>query len=192
MRLKAKLIYNEGQLVDELSVNQEPPLLGGDAILDDEGVASFKLRITVLSSLCHGRHFRIQVNAIDHPDLLVRSEPMKTLTKLKRNPVLKSKGRGLPHDAADPLREGKLTVCGKHELELEPILLEGGDALGRGLVADELWSEVLSNSLLLIELQHQQRKLFAELRELRELRQKCEGPQMSRLFAGCGPGQETS
>jgi len=83
MALKATLVYEDGSLVEEVSATQEPPLLGGQAIVED-GVASFRLRITVLTSLCHARRFRVKLHVDGCPDLSCISAAVKTITKLRR------------------------------------------------------------------------------------------------------------
>jgi len=81
--LRARLTYEDGSLVEEVSATQEPPLLGGQAIVENT-TASFRLRITVLSSLCHARKFRVHVHADGCPELAVMSSAVKTITKLRR------------------------------------------------------------------------------------------------------------
>jgi len=144
---------------EELSATLEPPLLGGDAILED-GIASFKLRITVLSSLCRANRFRVKVACAESPTLLVMSTPMRTITKLRRGPALKEKEKALTG-----VKRG-------FELEsLSAIVFDELDDFRCGFAErtlDELWEEVSSNGSLLLELQKQQRTLFRELRELRD------------------------
>jgi len=99
MVLRATLIYEDGQTVKELSATQEPPLLNGQAIVED-GVASFRMRITVLSSLCHARRFRLRIHAEHAPDLSAVTSALKTITKLRRGPRE-------PREALREAREGK-------------------------------------------------------------------------------------
>lgn len=172
VRLKATLVYETGNVVEDLSATLEPPLLGSEAALES-GIASFKLRITVLSSLCRGNRFRVQVTCAERPELNVLTAPMRTITKLKRGPPLKVKDKN-----AKLATPGSPITGIKRAHELESFLLEDLEACGvaSGLVAeapkpehlDELWEEVSSNGSLLLELQKQQRALFRELRELRE------------------------
>jgi|LauGreDrversion2_2_1035103.scaffolds.fasta_scaffold25455_1 hypothetical protein len=90
LRLKATLVYEQnGSRVEELSATLEPPLLGGEAIID-HGIAAFKLRITVLSSLCRGNRFRVQVTCAERSDFDVYTAPIRTITKLRRPPGKKA------------------------------------------------------------------------------------------------------
>jgi len=178
IRLKAKLVYENGLDVEELSATLEPPLLGGTATLQN-GTAVFKLRITVLSSLCRGNRFRVQIDS-EVAELNVVTEPMRTITKLRRGPSNKKKDTATE---VEPDSEGGLRPNSglKRALELEGFLLEDFEAeaygvasaaLADGRTLSELWDEVNSNGSLLLDLQQQQRTLFRELRELREANQK--------------------
>jgi len=188
LKLNATLIADNGDVVTDLSQSCEPPLLGGEAIVD-HGEASFELRITVLSSLCRGNKFRVLITAPDRPHLRVMSGPMRTITKLFRNPATRGKlqktvaGEGSVIDA--------MLVAPTSPLMTEPITTEPIDAplewptslfeeFGPEMVneavtevvatdapkrtRDELWEEVTLNGNLILELQAKQAKLFEELR----------------------------
>ena len=169
LQLTAHLIYENGLVVEDLSATLEPPLLGGNGAILQDGVAQFKLKITVLSTLCRGNLFRVQVSCAERPDLCVITAPMRTITKLRRGPALKDKASAKA--PTSPLLSGL-----KRGLELDASMgfflddLESGFGLSSacGHSIDALWDEVNSNGSLLLELQKQQRTLFRELRELRE------------------------
>jgi len=177
LRLKASLVYEHGSQVEELSATLEPPLLGGETIVDN-GIAAFKLRITVLSSLCRGNRFRVQVTCADGPELNILTAPMRTITKLRRPPNKKAAAKAAAAAAESTSGSPLLGAGLKRGLELESFLLDDFEAYGltpddaSGRTFDELWNEVQENGSLLHTLQNQQRELFRELRELRDLRQK--------------------
>ena len=88
--LVAAPVYEDGTPVLETSATGEPPLLasagGPPKAVIEGGVALFKLRLTVLSSLCNKRSFAIHVTAEGAPHLAVTTACVKTITKLKRTP----------------------------------------------------------------------------------------------------------
>lgn len=152
LEVTAILVYENYGKVQERSATHEPPLLGGHAVVQD-GVASFKLRITVLSSLCGSNKFRVQVSVKDRPDLCVATPAVRTITKLRRGP----KGGML---CASPLDSCDLQALEwdlqTFEEELQP--------LKKARTIDELWKQVHANSALLLELQKQQRELLTLLK----------------------------
>merc|ERR1719324_1001104 len=85
--LKAELLYENGQLVEQLATC-EPLLVGKTDVVAMQGTALFKLRITSLSSHRDKQRFRIRVNPSDttlllrEPGLSVVTTPMKCVTKL--------------------------------------------------------------------------------------------------------------
>jgi len=85
--LKAELLYENGQLVEQLATC-EPLLVGKTEVLALQGTALFKLRITSLSSHRDKQRFRIRVSPVDtnlllrEPGLSVVTTPMKCVTKL--------------------------------------------------------------------------------------------------------------
>lgn len=191
--LAASLVYDNGWPVEALSATLEPPLLAAagecapKAVLEG-GTATFRLRITVLSSLCNKHQFRVKVRSVERPELECVSAPTKTITKLHRG-VRQPAGKGTPTktiakgrapvaDENGGLAGGgaggaKRPLCGGDELgclkELTSCDVEESalcDALSdRSL--DELWDQVSLNGARLLELQAQQRKLFKELRALK-------------------------
>ena len=87
--LTASLVYENGWPVEELSMTQEPPLLAAAGefppkALVEGAVATFRLRITVLSSLVNKRNFCVRVSSVQHPELTATTKAVKTLTKLRR------------------------------------------------------------------------------------------------------------
>lgn len=85
--LKAELLYENGQLVEQLATC-EPLLVGKTEVVAMQGSALFKLRITSLSSHRDKQRFRIRVSPTDtslllrEPGLSVVTTPMKCVTKL--------------------------------------------------------------------------------------------------------------
>jgi len=98
--LKAELLYENGQLVEQLATC-EPLLVGKTEVLALQGTALFKLRITSLSSHRDKQRFRIRVSPVDtnlllrEPGLSVVTTPMKCVTKLShRSSTAKADGEG--------------------------------------------------------------------------------------------------
>ena len=160
LTLKATLRFENGRVVEDTSATHEPPLLGGEAILD-KGEAVFKLRITVLSSLCRNNKFRVQITATARPDLFVNTGPVRTITKLRRTPKdrfmndLDFQGQTIGNKRA-PAPEWDLAYLSKHLAteEVEP------------RTTAEIWQEISTNSAVLLDLQRQQARLFQELRSV--------------------------
>lgn len=92
--LRAELLYENGLPVKQTS-SSEPLLVGETDVVALQGAATFKLRITSLSSHRDKQRFRIQVSPQDERtarlerQLVVVTDPMKSVTKLGRasNPV---------------------------------------------------------------------------------------------------------
>lgn len=141
--LVASLIYDDGQLVEELSATHEPPLLAAKgetppkAIIEG-GVAVLNLRITVLSSLCNKRSFRVRVASIDGPDLTVTTAAVKTITKLRRASRGSADRVMLPAAPASPL-SSPLTerlVSPNAEAIIEPVGGACGAKRGFDVIGD--------------------------------------------------------
>lgn len=87
--LRASLLYENGLPVKQTS-SSEPLLVGETDVVALQGAATFKLRITSLSSHRDKQRFRIQVSPQDldvvqlEPLLCVVTDPMKSVTKLGR------------------------------------------------------------------------------------------------------------
>ena len=85
--LQATLLYENGLPVKQMSTS-EPLLVGETDVVALQGTATFKLRITSLSSHRDKQRFRIQVTPQDpnirlaEPALSVVTLPMKSVTKL--------------------------------------------------------------------------------------------------------------
>lgn len=80
----AGLFYeNGGGEVNELSQSLEPPLLGGRANIEG-GVAKFKLRITVLSSILKNQKFVLRFWLASRPHVCGETAGVRTITKLCR------------------------------------------------------------------------------------------------------------
>ena len=87
--LLATLVYDNGLPVTDVSATLEPPLLAAAGECPPKatiegGVATFRLRITVLSSLCNKHSFAVHVTAKGHPELTATTAAVKTITKLRR------------------------------------------------------------------------------------------------------------
>jgi len=181
LKLSATLLFENGNVCTDLSQSLEPPLLGGEAILDG-GEASFdNLRITVLTSLCRGNRFCIRVAAIGDDYLIkdAHTMPMRTITKLNRTPTGKKAGYQ-PDATKASTPESKAPMEWPLDLfadELSPAdrdlcvyVTDGDDDLTlkelNARTKEELWAEVTTNGDLILELQKQQQMLFAQLRKL--------------------------
>lgn len=87
--LRASLLYENGLPVKQTS-SSEPLLVGETDVVALQGAATFKLRITSLSSHRDKQRFRIQVTPQEvellqrEPALCVVTDPMKSVTKLGR------------------------------------------------------------------------------------------------------------
>jgi len=169
VQLSADLIFENGNVVTELSQSMEPALLGGDAVLN-KGEAAFELRITVLSKLCRGSKFRVQVMALDRPSYRVSTGPMKTVTKLHRTPKLQKTSEGSV--VGDGLGEGSVLGDELASIfdEFVPTDVASAITTECDVVActertrEEVWEEVMANGALILELQKKQAALFAQLR----------------------------
>jgi len=181
MKLSAVLLFDNGNVVTDRSQSMEPPLLGGDGILDN-GEASFDLRITVLSSLCRGSKFRVQVSAVDRPDLSAMTGPMRTITKLHRTPVSKTGSKCKSQKASDgaavsrapgdlslewPINNllDEIAMSGFENAAFTEMVVDSGEWDGTERSKDELWAEVAANGSLILELQNRQAALFELLRK---------------------------
>merc|ERR1711865_436143 len=88
--LRASLLYENGLPVKQTS-SSEPLPVGETDVVALQGAATFKLRITSLSSHRDKQRFRIQVAPQDlemqlsESNLRVVTDPMKSVTKLGRN-----------------------------------------------------------------------------------------------------------
>jgi hypothetical protein len=158
----ATLIYENGNAVQELSMTHEPALLGGRAVVED-GVATFRLKITVLSALCRSQRFRVQVAPVDRADLTAITSPMRTITKLRRGKE-RQDDHALRNDSCDV--SGGAFFSGQKRTVSE----WGADGLACTHQFDHLWAQVHENGNLLLKLQKQQSDLSRHLNELRELR----------------------
>lgn len=105
--LRASLLYENGLPVKQTS-SSEPLLVGETDVVALQGAATFKLRITSLSSHRDKQRFRIQVPPQEEelqriePLLSVVTDPMKSVTKLGRasNPPTMPMPPPPPTDAA--------------------------------------------------------------------------------------------
>lgn len=101
--LRASLLYENGLPVKQTSTS-EPLLVGETDVVALQGSATFKLRITSLSSHRDKQRFRIQVSPQDlelqlsEVNLCVVTDPMKSVTKLGRN----SQAQGAASGGAAP------------------------------------------------------------------------------------------
>lgn len=107
-RVHATLVYEDGDVVEEVSASLEPPLLGGDAQLE-AGCATLRLRTTVLTSLCQCRKFRVHIALESHPEIFVLTQAFKTITKLRRG----SRGGANKEAAKEAATEGLKEAGGR-------------------------------------------------------------------------------
>lgn len=190
--LRASLVYEDGSPVEALSATLEPPLLAAagecqpKAVVEG-GCATFRLRITVLSSLCNKQNFSVRVESAEQPELSVTTAPTKTITKLRRA-MRESTGKTTPASRRAPVADENGTFSGggscgaKRALSLVASEV-GCEVVGclqelaacevdaealSGQSLDQLWDQVSLNGARLLELQAHQRRLFKELRSLKE------------------------
>lgn len=98
----AMLLYEDTTVCEDLSVTMEPCLLSNTGTLDG-GSAFFKLRVTVLTSLCQSRRFRVHVALAGREDVCVVTAPFKTITKLRRTAKGSSAAAEAKREAAEAL-----------------------------------------------------------------------------------------
>mmetsp|Transcript_73137 Transcript_73137/g.122115 ORF Transcript_73137/g.122115 Transcript_73137/m.122115 type:complete len:288 (-) Transcript_73137:464-1327(-) len=109
--LRAALLYENGLPVKQTS-SSEPLLVGETDVVALQGAATFKLRITSLSSHRDKQRFRIQVAPQEEelqrsePQLCVVTDPMKSVTKLGRssNPTMPSVAAPLELNGVEGLK----------------------------------------------------------------------------------------
>ena len=128
--LKAELLYENGQLVEQLATC-EPLLVGKTEVVAMQGSALFKLRITSLSSHRDKQRFRIRVSPVDahlllrEPGLSVVTTPMKCVTKLSHrsssSSSAKVEGEGEEWEGEGEQGEGTSGTKRKRD-DIEPLL----------------------------------------------------------------------
>jgi len=131
--LKAELLYENGQLVEQLATC-EPLLVGKTEVLALQGTALFKLRITSLSSHRDKQRFRIRVLPVDtnlllrEPGLSVVTTPMKCVTKLshRSSSGTKVEGEGEGEEWEEQAQDSGLK---RKRDDIEPILEAHGQQL---------------------------------------------------------------
>jgi len=142
--LKAELLYENGQLVEQLATC-EPLLVGKTEVVAMQGSALFKLRITSLSSHRDKQKFRIRVSPVDtslllrEPGLSVVTTPMKCVTKLSHRSSAKAgTGEGEGEDEAEEAEESANGVGGsssgavkRKRDDIEPLLEAQGQQLAQ-------------------------------------------------------------
>lgn len=153
--LRASLLYENGLPVRQTS-NSEPLLVGETDVVALQGAATFKLRITSLSSHRDKQRFRIQVAPqevevqLGEPNLCVVTDPMKSVTKLGRS----SASSTIP----------------------TPMPAPGGDVPANGEPSDGLkrkYGELLAeHSSQLSALEQSQAHIMSELKALSQLLQQ--------------------
>mmetsp|Transcript_3048 Transcript_3048/g.10032 ORF Transcript_3048/g.10032 Transcript_3048/m.10032 type:complete len:437 (+) Transcript_3048:42-1352(+) len=163
--LKAELLYENGQLVEQLATC-EPLLVGKTEVVAMQGTAMFKLRITSLSSHRDKQRFRIRVSPTDtglllrEPGLSVVTTPMKCVTKLThRSSTSKA-------EAADGENAG-----GENGEDAADGEGEGGKKRRR----DELESALDAQGAQIEALQGAASSILLQLETLRELLQRAVG-----------------
>jgi len=130
--LKAELLYENGQLVEQLATC-EPLLVGKTEVVAMQGTALFKLRITSLSSHRDKQRFRIRVSPADsslllrEPGLSVVTTPMKCVTKLSHRSsggsASKTEGEGEGEEwEPDEAAAAAATGAKRKRDEIEPLL----------------------------------------------------------------------
>ena len=139
--LKAELLYENGQLVEQLATC-EPLLVGKTEVVAMRGTALFKLRITSLSSHRDKQRFRIRVSPADNslllrePGLSVVTTPMKCVTKLSHRSSAKVGGAdGEGEEGEDEVDDvgasgGGSAVKRKRD-DIEPMLEAQGQQLAQ-------------------------------------------------------------
>ena len=162
--LKAELLYENGQLVEQLATC-EPLLVGKTEVVAMQGTALFKLRITSLSSHRDKQRFRIRVSPVDtnlllrEPGLSVVTTPMKCVTKLSHR-----SSSGSNSKAGDAEGEGE-------EWDEADGAAAGNGAGGGGTKRkrEDLDALLESQSQQLQELLKTNSVILEELRQLRQM-----------------------
>lgn len=152
--LRAELLYENGQLVEQLATC-EPLLVGKTEVIAMQGTALFKLRITSLSSHRDKQRFRIRVSPVDtnlllrEPGLSVVTTPMKCVTKLSHRSGASGKLEGSAEDAGEEAAEeweegaGPPNGMKRKRDELEPLLEAQGAQLQQLQETNSLMMEQL-------------------------------------------------
>merc|ERR1719359_1354808 len=154
--LRATLLYENGLPVRQTSAS-EPLLVGESEVVALQGAATFKLKITSLSSHRDKQRFRLQVSpqdpdlAVREPSLSVVTNPMKSVTKLGRSSLSGGGGGGAyggaagapPPAATSPGPEGDAAATAAAEVAPEILkrkhceLLETNEQQIRDLAASQ-------------------------------------------------------
>jgi len=159
--LKAELLYENGQLVEQLATC-EPLLVGKTEVVAMQGTALFKLRITSLSSHRDKQRFRIRVSPTDpslllrEPGLSVVTTPMKCVTKLSH----RSSGGGA--SKVDGEGEGE-------EWEGDESAAAGASAGGVKRKRDDIEPLLEAQGLQLAQLQKTNADILEQLQVLKQL-----------------------
>lgn len=160
--LKAELLYENGQLVEQLATC-EPLLVGKTEVLALQGTALFKLRITSLSSHRDKQRFRIRVSPVDtnlllrEPGLSVVTTPMKCVTKLShRSSSTKVDGEGEGEEWDDESQGGAASAG-------------GGAAGGNKRKRDDIEPILEAHSQQLQQLQRTNLEILEQLQSLKQL-----------------------
>ena len=161
--LKAELLYENGQLVEQLATC-EPLLVGKTEVVAMQGSALFKLRITSLSSHRDKQRFRIRVSPTDsslllrEPGLSVVTTPMKCVTKLSHRSSASSSSKGMEGEGeGEEWEEGGEGGGG------------GGSANGTKRKRDDIEPLLEAQAQQLVQLQKTNIDILEQLRQLKQL-----------------------
>ena len=126
-RLQAQLLYDDLSVVEELSVTKEPPILhGGEDVRLEDGRAMLRLRVTVLSSLCNKRNFKVRVFVESHPKLEAFTTSYRTITKLRRGSRGETVAAREARDAGFALSTASVTFSPPSRSSISPLSLDKG------------------------------------------------------------------
>jgi len=168
--LKAELLYENGQLVEQLATC-EPLLVGKTEVVAMQGTALFKLRITSLSSHRDKQRFRIRVSPVDtnlllhEPGLSVVTTPMKCVTKLSHRSSSGGAAKGLEGEGeGEEWEEAAAAAAASGEPNGHS---GGGGSLKRK--RDDIEPLLEAQGLQLQQLQKTNSDILEQLRQLKQL-----------------------
>ena len=104
--LTLQLVYESGKEVEQVGGTPNVVVVSGGGLMH-EGRTTWRLKVSVLSSLRTQQRFRLLISAPDeHSIAPVHTQPFRTLTKLYRPPKRTAEAAGLGEASDAPARPG--------------------------------------------------------------------------------------